>query len=117
MTEHFTYGDIIRGSLNGRNEAYHPIIYFKEVDSLYFQGGMITHSSGFENIKLEEYHFNQKLGTNPRPSFFVKSYLLKKQEWGPFIKVGELSKTGIEFVKSKLEGTTPQVWEDYLLND
>jgi len=113
MTETFSSGDIIRGAKHGKDESFHPIIYFGEIDSTFFDGGMITHSSKFGNIELQDEHFTQKIDTNSRPSYFVKNYLIKKQDWGPFTKIGQLSERGLEFVKSQLEGTTPVVWEAY----
>ena len=113
MTNQFTKGDIIQGTLRGRDESYHPIIYFGEIDSDYFHGGMITHSNQHGNVRLNDNHFNQKIDNDPRPSYFVNNKLIKKQEWGPFHKIGELSEEGIQFINSNINGTTPQNWEDY----
>ncbi|MEQ8358045.1 MAG: hypothetical protein RH860_01065 [Cytophagales bacterium] len=113
MTSNFSVGDIIQGKLRGLDESFHPIIYFGEINIEFFDGGMITHSCGFGNVRLQNKHFSQRINSDSRPSYFVKNYLLKKQEWGPFQKIGELSNEGIKFVKSQLIGTTPQVWEDY----
>ena len=112
-TSHIQEGDIIRGAKIDRNEAYHPIIYLGENDNVYFLGAMMTHSSDYDNIKLEEYHFEEKIDTNPKPSFIVKNYLLKRQEWAPFDKVGKLSFEGINFVKTCLKDTKPELWEDF----
>ena len=78
MINHFRIGDIIQGS---NDESYHPIIYFGEKDLNYFIGGMITHSGGYGNIKLEDIHFNNKIDSNPNPSYFVRNYLLKKEDY------------------------------------
>ncbi|WP_166388007.1 hypothetical protein [Polaribacter sp. 11A2H] len=114
MTEQFTEGDIIQGNQRDENEAIHPIVYFEEIDDMFFLGAMITHSKAYGNIRLEDSHFNYKIDDNPEPSFFVKNYLVKKQEWAPYTKIGELSKSGIEYIKSNLNDTKPEIWENYL---
>lgn len=114
MTEQFTKGDIIQGAKRGIDESFHPIIYFDEIDDLFFLGGMITHSKAYGNIKLDDSHFAQKIDNNPKPSFFVKNYLVKKQDWSPYKQIGKLSQKGIEFIEGKLKNTNPEVWENYL---
>ncbi|RYJ51095.1 hypothetical protein DR871_014330 [Flavobacterium petrolei] len=114
MTIHFTKGDIIRGSKTNIDESYHPIVYFEEQDGVFFLGGMITHSKAFGNIALDDSHFEQKIDNNIKTSYFVKNYLIKKQEWAPFVKIGKLSISGIEFITENLENTTPEIWENYL---
>ena len=116
MTNHFNIGDILEGAKKGRNEAYHPIIYLEETDKNdFFLGGMITHSSTSDNVKLEDAHFEEKIDIDSRPSYFVNSYLFKKQKWGPFNVIGKLSKEGISFVNDNLNGSEPMIWEEYLL--
>ena len=114
MTKKFTKGDIIQGTKRNKDESYHPIVYFEEIDNLFFLGGMITHSKEFGNIELNNSHFNLKIDNNPNPSHFVKNYLIKKQEWGPYKKIGELSEKGIQFIERKLKNTIPEIWENYL---
>lgn len=114
MTNQFEKGDIIQGSKRRKNEAYHPIIYFEEIDEIYFKGGMITHSENFGNIKLEISHFEQKIDNNPKASYFVNKPLIKKQEWEPFILIGKLSKSGIEFIEKNLKNKNSETWENYL---
>lgn len=116
MTSSFSEGDIIQGALRGKDKSYHPIIYLGEVDTdtEFFLGGMITHSNKFGNLRLQDSHFVQKINLDSRPSYFVKNYLLKKQEWGPFSKIGELSSEGLDFVQSNLEGSTPEIWDNYI---
>ncbi|MFZ1809314.1 MAG: hypothetical protein WAU36_18920 [Cyclobacteriaceae bacterium] len=112
MNDQFNKGDIILGVERGaKDKAYHPIIYFKEIDALFFLGGMITHSKKFGNIPLSDTHFEKKISSEPQ--FFVKNYLIKKMEWSPFKAIGQLTQEGISFVESHLEGTEPQIWEDY----
>lgn len=114
MTEQFTKGDIIQGSKRGKDESYHPIVYFDEIDDLFFLGGMITHSKSFGNVELNDSHFENKIDDNPKPSFFVSNYLIKKLEWGPYKTIGRLSKKGIQFIESNLKNTEPEIWENDL---
>lgn len=112
MPIQFNKGDIIQGKQRGaKDKAYHPIIYFEEIDAHFFLGGMITHSNNYGNVRLEDSHFEQKIHEDPQ--YFVKNYLIKKMEWSPFKLIGRLSKEGINFVELQLHGTIPQVWEEY----
>ncbi len=112
MSDQLKRGDIIQGKQRGaKDKAYHPIIYFEEFDAHFFVGGMITQSEKYGNIRLGDSHFDQKISN--KPQFFVKNYLLKRMEWQPFNLLGRLSEEGINFVMSHLEGTEPQLWEDY----
>ncbi len=114
MTNVLTPGDIIIGTHKRRNEAYHPIIYLGEIDETFFSGVMLTHDSRQENIELVNEHFEQKIDNDERPSFFVGNYLIKKQEWGPFHKVGKLSEIGLQHIHQNLDGTEPLIWEGYI---
>ena len=114
MTKQFTEGDIIQGAKRNKDESYHPIVYFEEIDNMFFLGRMITHSKAFGNIELDNSHFDQKIDNNPNPSYFVKNYLVKKQEWGPYKTIGKLSEKGIQFIEGKLKNTNPEIWENYL---
>lgn len=114
MTSNFSAGDIIQGEKRGKDESFHPIIYLEEIDAVFFKGGMITHASQYENIGLRDEHFSHKIDSYPRPSFFVGNFLIKKQDWGPFTKIAQLSDSGLAFLRSKLDGTSPVLWEDYI---
>jgi len=113
-TKEFEQGDVLRGTKRRRDEAYHPIIYLSEYDGTFFLGGMITHSPNNGNIPLKEEHFQSKDGIDGKPQFFVNQFLLKKQEWAPFTKIGKLSQKGIKHVLSYIEKTEPLYWDDYL---
>jgi hypothetical protein len=107
MTSHLNKGDIIIGKHRNGNESFHPIIYFEEINNDFFLGGMISHSHRRGNILLDNSHFDVQIDTDNAPSYFARSYLLKKQEWGPFDLIGRLSETGVSFVEEHLNGTTP----------
>ena len=117
MTSHLERGDIIIGASRNRDASYHPIIYLGEnsEDEISFIGGMLTHSSEHGNIILDDYHITITYDSN-RPSYFVNNQLLKKSEWGPFQKVGQLTTEGISYVLSHIQQTEPQFWEEYLNN-
>lgn len=75
---------------------------------------MLTHHEGSGNLKFEESHFALKKWMDYRPSYIVNSFLLKKNEWGPFTIIGRLSESGLEFLKQNVVNTEPIRWEDYL---
>ncbi len=115
MTSHLKKGDIIRGSKNAKTEAYHPIIYLEEYNSEFFLGVMLTHADKYGNIELKDKHFLVKPpSSNNKPSYFVNHHLLKREEWEPFFKCGEISIKGLIFIERHLGGSTPTIWEDYL---
>ena len=114
MTKSFNKGDIIQGAKRNKDESYHPIIYFGEIDGSYFLGGMITHSRKFGNVELNNSHFDHKISHDNQPSYFVKNYLIKKHEWGPYRLIGNLSDVGVRFIESNLKQSKPEIWENYL---
>ena len=96
-------GDILRGR-KGSN-AIHPIIFLEGHDDSFFIGAMITHCSNHaDNILMLEEHFNEYDSRGRKyilcfdNSHLVEAKLLKRLEWQPFVKVGELSFLGITFV-------------------
>lgn len=106
-------GDIVKGKNNIQDNGKfgHPIIFLSENDSDTFIGAMLTSSNQFtENILMKSEHF--KTGSqwtfNPNNAHLVSSGpFIKKMEWRPFRKVGELSDTGIAFVESHLSRKYP----------
>lgn len=111
-------GDILFGR-NGSG-AIHPIVYLDEHDQNFFIGAMLTKSSNYtDNILMAEKHFKKRDLNNKYEFCFnnthlVNAQLIKKDEWKPFRKVGELTNEGIEFIKSKINDKEPRFWEDYL---
>jgi hypothetical protein len=111
-------GDILRG-----NKTIHPIIYLKQIDEYYFIGCIITHSNEMEyknNIAFLPEHFETYDKNNNEydivfdDSYFVKLELIKKVEWGPFQKVGELTNAGIKHIEKYLEQANLTEWEIYI---
>lgn len=112
-------GDILRGRKG--SDAIHPIVFLEGHDDSFFIGAMITHSQNYQdNILMLEEHFkefddeNKKFTLYFNNTHLVEVKLLKRLQWRPFVKVGELSISGIAFVEAKLKGLHPEVWEDYL---
>ena len=80
----FSTGDILIGTDRRRIAALHPILFIREGDSPdYFVGVMLTYSPGYGNIPLPEEYFQKLNEYVPANNHFVRSYLLKKNEWGP----------------------------------
>ncbi|MCK4387006.1 MAG: hypothetical protein KAV41_02915 [Candidatus Pacebacteria bacterium] len=103
------------------SDAIHPIVYLKYYDKNFFIGAMLTSSSNHaDNILMSKTHFektdsiNKKYKLYFKNSHFVKAKLLKKLEWAPFIKVGQLTNIGIKFIKSCTKEKDPVFWEQYL---
>lgn len=104
-------------------DAVHPIVFLEGYDDGFFIGAMIT-SSGPENypdnIPMESGHFveldenEQKFEIYFGPSYLVDAKLLKRLEWSPFRKVGQLTDSGVTFAEEKTREKRPAVWEEYL---
>lgn len=112
-------GEIFYGRKN--SDAIHPIVFLKNYDEDFFVGAMLTHSSLFkDNILMKTEYFKtisenglvHKLRCNN--THLVKAKLLKRNDWHPFIKIGELTEEGIEFVERNVNSELEKLWEDYL---
>ena len=104
-------GEIVRGTQRGKDEAFHPIIFIKDHDASQFIGVMITHSAKFGNIELTDSHFENNPSKDGKRNYFVGCYLLKRNDWGPFKSIGQLSEDGVTFVTSQLKETKPRMWK------
>ncbi len=111
-------GEIYRGRKH--SDAVHPIIFLSEKDEDFFIGAMLTTSSLYkDNILMSKEHFetHNSIGKEYELQFqeshFVKAKLIKKREWAPFTKIGELSAAGLLFVETNIDSTTEQSWEHY----
>ena len=117
-TDNFAKGDILKG--NRKLGAVHRIVYLSEWDHLFFLGAMVTHSDQSDNILMSEEHFwvvdqdNKRFEFQFENTYMVRARLFKRQEWGPFDKVGELTEKGIAFVEANLPSREPRPWEEYL---
>ncbi|MBK7441131.1 MAG: hypothetical protein IPI65_06265 [Bacteroidetes bacterium] len=103
------------------SEAYHPIVYLEDYDSGFFIGVMLTSSKRYPGnilMKPEHIRINDEKGNNFELTFnnthFVRAKLLKRIEWEPFRKVGELSDEGIQFIEDNINSNKAILWEEYL---
>lgn len=116
--EEFTFGDILKGE-----RTNHPIIFLKQRDNEQFYGCIITHSKKFKNnIPFLEEHF-ETINTNGNRykvtydnSYFTKLKLIKKNEWGPYEKVGMLTQDGKASIQNQIKMEKPTTWENYIDN-
>lgn len=116
-------GEIYKGSKRDRGAAYHYIVYLEKNREDSFIGGVLTHSKMKGNVLMEKGHFMQ---TNEEgedfefqlddvlPTRLVVKRFIKPQDWGPYIKSGELTESGLEFVESILDEHDPMLWDDYV---
>lgn len=82
---------------------------------------MVNKSERFEsNVLMQSNHFksNDKQGNKYEVLFnnshLVNAKLIKKSEWHPFRKVGELSEEGLEFVEANVNVIEAKLWEEFL---
>jgi hypothetical protein len=113
-------GGIYRGT---KPDAFHKIVYLKGKNYRAFIGAVLTHAGPpkySDNVLMRKEHF-ERVNEKGRPYEFkfdcthlVKHQFLKLEGWGPFTKVGELTKHGIAFVQNMV-GDCPAVeWDDYV---
>lgn len=121
----FIKGDIITGQGYGKDKlkAFHPIIYIEGDTASDFIGVMLTSSASDtwnNNFPLEEDHFHTHDSESiPYKIVFRKSScvhlrLVKKSEWAPFLKKGQLTKKGVEYIEEKIKDLKPISWDDYM---
>lgn len=112
-------GDILKGKNNIQDDGRfgHPIVFLRQNDTHTFIGAMLTSSGKFgENISMEHKHFNvtDEFTFRTQDTWVVSGGpFIKKMEWAPFKKVGELSKEGIKFVESHLTRTNPVLFSEH----
>ncbi|MCX6220499.1 MAG: hypothetical protein NTZ69_05885 [Bacteroidia bacterium] len=104
-----------------KTEAIHPIIFLNDIDNDFFRGGMLTSSGHFsDNVMMDPRHFKthnltgEKYELQFKDTHLVRVSLLKKREWAPFRKVGELTDEGIFFVEKCFETAKLVSWEEYI---
>lgn len=114
-------GDILKGSKRERDAAYHYIVFLDGKDDNLFIGAVLTHSDRYKNnILMKEGHFKETTAEGKKYKFrfnnthLVKGRFIKLQDWGPFRKIGELTKAGIEFVESETGDRGPMFWDEYI---
>ena len=110
---------------NGKTIRGHFMIFLQGRTDVDFIGTMITSCEyNGENIVMSEQHFLTHFSEEPynpctityKNSHLVPCQLLKIDGMGPFIKLGELSVSGIAFVDEIVKDKGPYEWEEYLFN-
>jgi len=117
----FKKGDIIWVDLKNRHPSRlkHPaVIWQDEVDEESdFLGIMLTHSEAnerFDNILMDEIHFEPGQEVVFSNTHFVNQVFIKFQEWGPFNRSGRLTESGIDFIENNLTNRKPISFEEYI---
>ena len=115
----FSKGDILFGRKG--SDAEHPIIFLNHRDNDFFIGAMITKSGKYaQNILMKPDHFREvddqgnKFELYYNKSKLVKAKLIKRNEWHPFRKIGELTIEGLTFVENNIEIVQEKLWEEFL---
>lgn len=120
----FEKGNIIIGKGYGTNhaEAFHPIIYLEGDTNNDFLGLMLTTSTKWSNnFPLKKEHF---IDTDVNGKPFLIKYdnshcvflrLIKRADWNPFTKAGQLTSEGIRFVEENTKELSPIYWDVYKL--
>ncbi|WP_177765152.1 hypothetical protein [Flavobacterium sp. I3-2] len=108
---------------NGKKIKGHFMVFLETRTDTDFVGAMIT-SVDYKgtNIAMNDAHFLTHFSEEPtkpcsityKNSHLVPCLLIKVDEMGPFIKVGELSDSGIEFLEESIGNKGPYEWEEYL---
>lgn len=113
-------GEIYYGSKRDRYSAYHPIVFLEGKANGSFIGGVLTHSKRSKNVLMKNEHFEAKDNNGKEYKLsFDNTYLVigrfvKPREWGPYTKVGQLSKKGIDFIEELIGKLMAEHWDDYI---
>lgn len=116
----FEKGDIIWVDLVNRNPSRlkHPAVVWEDTDDESdFYGIMLTRaipSKRFDNIPMNETHFETEYEITFSNTHFVNQLFIKFQEWGPFYKRGKLTEQGIKFIENELTHTEPMSFDEYI---
>lgn len=109
-------GDILLG---GKGKVLHPMVYLDLHNSESFIGVMLTHDSTKKNnTPLKKEHIKEfdnnkkKFYFQYDNTYFLRAKLKKKADWGPYKKVGELTKEGVLFISEHIKKETPQYWNE-----
>ena len=112
----FNKGDILRGR---RGKVIHPLAYWGNTPTGDYVGIMLTHATSIEynnNIALDATHIKENDENGVKFNFqysnthFLNAKLIKKQDWGKYTKIGELTNSGIAFIAKRLPIHDPLLW-------
>lgn len=117
MPNYFSKGDVLYGSKGSL--AIHPILFLEVKDDDFFFGVMLSSRRIKNNIPLSSEYIvkkknNIKFEFQFRNTHFVNVLLLKRSEWSPFRKIGEITSEGIYFVTENIDLENPMTWEEFL---
>ncbi|MEA9414301.1 hypothetical protein [Flavobacterium sp. PL02] len=115
----FEKGDILEATYRELIKGKHYIVYYKGFSQDDFIGGMITHSDVNGNFKMDANHFEihnangHLYKVTYDNSYLVQAKLIKPRDWGPFMKVGELSLAGIIFFENSIGELQSETFANY----
>lgn len=116
----YVIGDILEGENNSPRDGNHYIVFFEKLDGHDFVGAMITTSRYHgRNLPMSISHFETHKSEQTewvvsyRGSYLVPAKLHKFNEMGPFHKVGQLTRNGIEFLLNAIGNKALHPWEYY----
>lgn len=110
-------GEIFIGTKRGKDAAKHPIIFLESQNENSFIGAVLTHGKSErypDNVPMQAEYFMKKYEFKFNDTYLVGKRFVKPQEWGPFTKVGQLTKKGVNFVDSCVKQYLPESWDDYI---
>lgn len=113
-------GDILDGknnfSINGEN--IHYILYLYDINGRDFYGTVLTHSEyKKQNIAMASSHFQIGWNFKYENTYFIPKKFIKLDAYSPYEKIGELTESGVLFVKSHIDNINDSyavTWEEYL---
>jgi hypothetical protein len=116
----YTIGEILEGENNSPQDGNHYIVFFEKLDGRDFVGAMIsTKKYQGRNLPMSASHFEthdseqNQWAVSYRGSYLVPAKLHKFNEMGPFHKVGQLTRDGIEFLINGIGDKPLHPWEAY----
>jgi hypothetical protein len=108
----FKSGDILRATHRELKKGYHPIIYIDGYSDTDFVGAMLTHHADTNrNVKVDSIFFNNSIGYES--TYLVKGKFMKPKEWGPFIKINQLTSDGLSFILSQIDSCPLEPFSNY----
>jgi hypothetical protein len=110
----FKSGDILQATQRETKKGHHPIVFVSGHSEYDFIGAMITHEAIVDrNVKMNEVHFQTGFAITFDNTYLVKGQFIKPEEWGPFNKIGQLTKEGLEFVIQEIADCPIETFAKY----
>jgi hypothetical protein len=106
ITKKFVKGDILIGKDRSFSGAYHPIVFISGNENTPM-AIILTHSKNFPcNISLSGKYKGKK-------SYFIAHLIEKMSAWGPYKRIGSLTKNDIKLIDANISLLTPITWAQY----